>query len=851
MTTPMLTLVLPFSSPDQELALGLSVLLAENLSVPGQDIGLAAIFQREDGSDEAARPVSVPLDERIVSALSPRLRMRGQPPDTIVTGELLPPGEGGGDGLLRLGLFDTGGRELHRVEASLPADRPVPALTSLFSALFDEGTELDDTPDDVSWGRLSQLASAVSVFVAPADMPIAALGDRYRRALDLALGAVGQDRSPFDLALRKLVALCNLAGRQPALDPQVAAETLQTAVARVDETPLFLAAAGQALLGLGRGADGHALARRAVELDPHVPGAWRALLETTATEQGGHAAVALACEQLEVLRTMPELLDDIGRLLEQHGRHDEAAALWEEGALRRPDLWRAPTQLGMLARSRGDHEQARHWFRYATTHAEDPRVPLRLLAEDLLPRRRHHGPELLRLLDALLAREPDNAWAMAQHGMTLLALGRLEEGSRQLEAVIADAPGTRWQAEAEKELFALAEPTAWTRVRRAYRLCAEGDPMKGLIAMAATLDGPRPVGAAPGPGRGQPAHGALGRRPAPPGRPPRPLPPPRGPAPGGHRRPRPARRHRGLARPGPTGPGDRPPRPPDPLQPRRRPAGPGPPGRGRRPGRPDRATGPRRPPRARAAPLHSHAAPEPAATRSRRHLPAARARPRGPRHPPVAAPAAPARAGLTASARHPTRRTMTDENTDLIEMIAEQWRADGGAHRRTAHSLRATLERFQRVPDARLLALVYEHRRALRPSSRAYLWRRMRRWLSADGPHASLAQAALRDDWLTSTPRVARRAWERSLRKPWQLARVLRILEAASGRVPAAWVLALGPALTADDRWAPAWPAWIRALKESPDAPAEGSPDAVAIGLFEETLRRRGAPPASATGSLG
>jgi len=219
-------------------------------------------------------------------------------------------------------------------------------------------------------------------------------------------------------------------------DPAAAATVLESLVAARPDSPLLHLELGRAYAAGSRGAEALAALRRAVQLDAALADAWRAL-----AAQLFAAGEALAGDQAyaryaRLWRGPPEL-DDASQALTDN-RLESAEAILRRRLQQAPQDVVALRMLANLATRREDHLEAERLLHECLALAPGYAAARYDLACVLYEQQRI--PEVLPLLERLLAVEPDNFDCLSLKARTVHLIGRTEEALQLTEQAAAAHP---------------------------------------------------------------------------------------------------------------------------------------------------------------------------------------------------------------------------------------------------------------------------------------------------------------------------------------------------------------------------------------------------------------------------
>jgi tetratricopeptide (TPR) repeat protein len=272
---------------------------------------------------------------------------------------------------------------------------------------------------------------------------------------------------------------------------------LQTAIrTHLPRRPEFSMALAQALLATGRRDEAVAIYRSALQSDPRLVPALRALGE--ALEKGGDAAGAIA--QLGQARAIapgdPATLHELGLAYRQLGRNSEALAALQEAVRLDPELPEIRNSLGNMLLETGDRDRAEEVLREAIRSQPDSAAAHADLGNALAAKGDVSHAEAEYHL--AIQFDPANAVAHYGYGAALASRGRFDVAQKNIEEAVRLSPDF---AEAQAILGDLyARRGAWQKAIPHYREALRVQPNSGRAnlglgtALAATRDaaGARP-----------------------------------------------------------------------------------------------------------------------------------------------------------------------------------------------------------------------------------------------------------------------------------------------------------------------------------------------------------------------
>lgn len=379
------------------------------------------------------------------------------------------------------------GSQLATASASPTREQPAIALPSATSAFLQHTAVGIDAYHAQRYTEAAQAFEAARTLQPDDPLPYRYLADLYWR------------QSKTEQAEATVRALAEVMSEAYFLDRQGAAYEesglqglamlLYREAVRVD--PHFPGAhynLGRLLLRQGEMAQGVAEVQEALRLYPDFAEA-HAVLGLAATEQGRLDQAVLHLQQALALH--PDLAtaqNHLGRIYQAQGRFDDAIQTFRDLMARHPDIAEARHNLAVAYARKGLSTEAVEQFREAIRLQPALYEAQLDLATLLLELQRPH--EAMAALHALLAALAGDAGARGRvtlgevHyrlGIAYLLTGQLEEGARELEAVLAEQPV---HASAHAQLASVYYRTrqfarAWRHARQAESL---GAPVAELIA---------------------------------------------------------------------------------------------------------------------------------------------------------------------------------------------------------------------------------------------------------------------------------------------------------------------------------------------------------------------------------
>jgi Tfp pilus assembly protein PilF len=200
---------------------------------------------------------------------------------------------------------------------------------------------------------------------------------------------------------------------------------------------------------LGRRAAAQATLRRSLELSPTDEEAHFALGLALKTDEP-LTAIEHFCRALELDPSLPYAHRELGAVLWQLGRLEEAQAALSRALSQDPsDAW-AYEHLGLVFASLGDWPNAKHEFLEATSNAPDVGLFWRDLADAcaMLGERQDAERYYLKALSLAV----DDAYANAQYGVFLKAQGRFDKARTYLRRALDLDPNLKQAREVLGEL---------------------------------------------------------------------------------------------------------------------------------------------------------------------------------------------------------------------------------------------------------------------------------------------------------------------------------------------------------------------------------------------------------------
>jgi tetratricopeptide (TPR) repeat protein len=228
-----------------------------------------------------------------------------------------------------------------------------------------------------------------------------------------------------------LAAACRKLG-----DPAAAAAALESLAEADRDTPFMQLEIGRALAAGGRNREALAAFKRALALDEGLAEAWRELaaLHFAAGEvQAGDLAYA---HYSRLTKDPPELKDASAALADS--RLESAEALLLARLKQAPADVAAARLLAEIAARREDYDEAERRLIRCLELAPGYGAARYDLANLLFAQHRH--PEVLALIERLLAAEPRNINYLSLKAQTLRLVGRNDEAIALMDATVADQP---------------------------------------------------------------------------------------------------------------------------------------------------------------------------------------------------------------------------------------------------------------------------------------------------------------------------------------------------------------------------------------------------------------------------
>ena len=185
-------------------------------------------------------------------------------------------------------------------------------------------------------------------------------------------------------------------------------------------------------------AEGEAAGRRAVALNPSLPGAWNNL--GIILQETGRFEESRVCLErvLALAPDNPEAHNNLGNSCKRLGLMDEAERHWRAALALRPDYAEPHSNLANILVDQGAFDRAiEHAERALVLNPQLADAYLNLAAAEIA---RHRPAEALRRLNALLGFAPLHAGGLAALARTFKQVDRLDEALDAARRAVASAP---------------------------------------------------------------------------------------------------------------------------------------------------------------------------------------------------------------------------------------------------------------------------------------------------------------------------------------------------------------------------------------------------------------------------
>jgi len=219
-------------------------------------------------------------------------------------------------------------------------------------------------------------------------------------------------------------------------DGTAAAERLESLARAHPDSPLLQLELGRAYAAGGRGAEAMAALRHAVEIDSGLADGWRELAQQLFAAGDALAGDQAYARYARLWRGPPEL-DDASQALTDN-RLESAEAILRRRLQQAPQDVVALRMLANLATRREDHLEAERLLHECLALAPGYAAARYDLACVLYEQQRI--PEVLPLLERLLALEPDNFDCLSLKARSVRLIGRIEEALASMEKAVAAHP---------------------------------------------------------------------------------------------------------------------------------------------------------------------------------------------------------------------------------------------------------------------------------------------------------------------------------------------------------------------------------------------------------------------------
>lgn len=484
--------VIPFGVPDgaRGLGLGVAALVHGFTQISGHSVALAQLHARAAAGEPAVAPT--PVEAFIAPKAWQDLAGAGNAPTdvtVVLTGVIEPPFDGAGQ--LHLLAFDPrDGATRARVEVTFDPDGAGASIVSAFEELSKSvGAELGMLPElrDLGWDAIESV-----LYAERCALHDPSRGGPYDQlAAMVHLGRAVGEAPTCRFAAGRLAALALEAAVTSAPDAKITQSALRALERATDDAPtqLELVEAMAALeIRAGRAPCAERRMNAAIVIEPRRARLYALLAESLRVQKNLSAALAAVQAGLDSAGADVALIAERGTVLAEQGDVGEAMACWWGVLEREPHHLPVFANLAGAAARERDPVLAERLVDHAL--ASVSAAPAELLrraihiALTVEPDGLSRASRVARLARAVVARAPDDPWAMLILARALAQLGEREEAVACLTQIERMAPGTPIAAEAQRGILALNEPAAAAELDSVLRAACEA-PVGDLDAVAA------------------------------------------------------------------------------------------------------------------------------------------------------------------------------------------------------------------------------------------------------------------------------------------------------------------------------------------------------------------------------